>query len=291
MRSAVILLAIISSSASAQEAVSLKWSFKEGDRFFVKDESEMDMSFAFMGQNQEMKINATAVERFKIVSVKQDSTTVELTMIALDIKPANLPGLSGISDRIKGATVTAVLDDKMSVTKLQGYDKFIDKISDDDENTRKQMKQQFSEQNVKQMFTDVFSFAPNKPVKVGDTWPRTEAMSFGGLDASVKMKYKLESLTDSVAKMGYTGDMTFKVGDTLPGLPDGFKVDKLDMKTEKFAGTLKFDTKTGRVTEGTQDADMKGSMTIAFAGQKIDMTMTIKVKSKVTLAEKNPIKD
>src|SRR5580698_4253838 len=101
MRSAVILLAIISSSASAQEAVSLKWSFKEGDRFFVKDESEMDMSFAFMGQNQEMKINATAVERFKIVSVKQDSTTVELTMIALDIKPANLPGLSGISDRIK----------------------------------------------------------------------------------------------------------------------------------------------------------------------------------------------
>src|SRR3984957_9011527 len=291
MRTPFFLLALISSPAAAQEAVPLKWSLKEGDRFFVKDETEMDMSFAFMGQNQEMKINVTAVERFKIVSVKQDSTTVELTVLSLDMKPGNLPGLSGISDRIKGATVTAVLDDNMSVTKLQGYDKFIDKISDDDENTKKQMKQQFSEQNVKQMFTDVFSFAPNKPVKVGDTWPRTESMSFGGLDASVKMKYKLDSFMDSVAKLTYTGDVTFKVGNALPGLPEGFQVDKLDMKTEKFGGTLKFDTKTGRATEGTQDADMKGSMTIAFAGQKIDMTMNIKVKSKVTLADKNPIKD
>lgn len=295
MRVAVLLLALVAAPASAQETYALKWSLKEGDKFFAKNVTEMEMGMMVMGMPIEVKMDMTGVQRFKIISAKQDSTTVEMTMLSMDMKiggAANaLPGLGGLGDKIKGATITAILDENMSVTKIQGYDKFIEKLAGDDENQKKMMKQQFSETIVGQMFTQVFSFGNSKPVKVGDTWPRSEKMSFGGFDAGVKMKYKLDSVNSGIAKMNWTGDMTFKAGGAFPGLPEGLQIDKFDLKADKFAGTMKFDTKAGRLTDATQDANMSGTIGLAAGGQKIEMTMKIKMKQTTTIDEKNPIKD
>jgi hypothetical protein len=204
---------------------------------------------------------------------------------------AGIPGLGAIGERMKGATLTAVLDENMTVTKVQGHDKFIDKVAGDDEAVRKQMQSQFSEAAMSQMFSQVFSFGNNKPVKVGDTWPRTEKMTVSGLDMVVKMKYKLDSIAGGVAKMGWTGDLTFKAGAALPGIPQGVKADNFEMKADKFGGIMKFDTKVGRLTESTLDADLNGSMTTAVGDQKIVTTMKMKFKQTVTINDKNPIKD
>jgi len=260
----------------------------------VKDDTVMKMGVSAMGATQDSTISAVTVQRFKVIAAKQDSTTVELTTLTMDITSEGAgggPDLATISKRIKGTTIAAVLDENMTVTKLQGYDKFIDALADNDDDTRKKMKQQFSESAVSEMFSQVFSFCPSKPVKVGDTWPRTEKTSLGGIDAVNKMKFNLDSVTSGVAKLGYTGDLTFKAGTDLPGIPDGVQVDKLDLKVDKSGGTIKFDTKAGRLTENTQHADVNGTMTLAAGGQKIEMTMRINIKQKLTIDDKNPIKD
>jgi hypothetical protein len=63
------------------------------------------------------------------------------------------------------------------------------------------------------------------------------------------------------------------------------------MKVDKFGGTTKFDTKIGRMAESTQDATMNGSMTLELGGQKIDLTMKIKMKQNMNVVDKNPIKE
>jgi hypothetical protein len=141
------------------------------------------------------------------------------------------------------------------------------------------------------MFSQVLSFSPKKPVKVGDAWPRSEKISFGGIDAVAKMNFKLDSVTGDLAKMGYSGELTFKPDATLPGLPEGLKVDKIELKTDKFGGTMKFDSKLGRLVESTQDATVNGKLTLDVGGQKLDMTVKFKIKQKVTIDDKNPIKD
>jgi hypothetical protein len=294
MRTTILLLALVAAPAAAQDAVPLKWSLKEGDKFYSTNVTKMDMNMMIMGQAIDMQVKATYVQRFKVTAVKQGSTTVEMTMLNMEMKatgPAGIPDLGSIGERMKGATLTAVLDENMAVTKLMGYDKFLDKLAGDDDAVRKQMKQQFSEEQMSRMFTEVFAFGPSKPVKVGDTWSRTDKMSVSGMEAVVKTKYKLDGVTNGIAKLALTGDMTFKAGAGLPGLPEGVKVDNFDMKAEKFVGTMQFDTKAGRLTESKQDVDMNGSMTIAAAGQKIDMTMKIKMKQTVTIDDKNPLKD
>lgn len=292
MRTAVLLLALLAAPAAAQDAIPLKWSLKEGDKFFAKSETEMEMNVTAMGQSQDIKMTLSAVQRFKVIDAKQDSTTIEMTMLSMEMKaPIAVPGLAGLGEKVKGATLTAVLDDKLKVTKLQGYDKFLDKLADGDEAAKKVLKQQFSEASMKQMVGQVFTFGNDKPVKVGDSWPRTESMQFGGFDTIAKMKCKLDSVTDGVAKISWTGDLTFKAGTAIPGLPEGIQVDNFEMKAKKCVGAMKFDTKVGRLTENNQDADLDCSMTIAAAGQKIDMTMKIKVKQRVTIGDKNPTAD
>jgi hypothetical protein len=292
MRIATLLLALVAAPAAAQDTIPLKWSLKEGDKFFASNETDMTMTIMVMGQSQDVKMTLSAVQRFKVLSVKQDSTTVEMTMLGMDVKsPIPVPGLGAIGEKVKGATLTAVLDDKMKVTKLQGYDKFLDKLADGDENSKKALKLQFSEASMSQMIGQVFTFGTDKPVKVGETWPRTESMQVAGFDTVVKMKCKLDSVTDGVAKIGWTGDLTFKAGAAIPGLPEGIQIDKFEMKADKLGGTMKFDTKLGRLTENNQDADMVGTITVAVAGMKLDMTMKIKLKQKVTIGDKNPIKD
>src|SRR5215471_5904583 len=123
------------------------------------------------------------------------------------------------------------------------------------------------------MFTQVFAFAPDKPVKVGDTWTHTEKMPAAGFEATVKQKFKFDSISNGIAKLVTTGDLTFKGGNAIPGLPEGVKVDKFDMKADKFEGTVLFDTKAGRLKENNTDMNLNGTMTIAAGGQKIDMTM------------------
>jgi len=288
-------LALATPPAQAQEAVSLKWSLKEGDTFYAKSVANMDMQMMVMGQDINLTMKVISVQRFKVTAVKSGNTTIEMTILDMSMDagglPGGIPGLAGLGDRVKGAMLTATLNEEMEVTKLQGYDKFLDKLAGGDDAVRKQMQGQFSEATVGQMVSEVFSFGPAKPVKVGDTWTRSQKIPAGGFEASVKQKYKLEGVSDGVAKVGLTGDVMFKAGGALPGLPPGVEVTKFEMKADKFTGTLMFDTKTGRLTENKQDMVMTGSMTISAMGQKVDVTMKIKVQQTATVTDKNPVRD
>ena len=275
----------------------LKWTLKEGTTFFANGVTDVDMSMQMLNMDIDMKMKITAVQRFKVLSAKPGATKVELSIQKMDMEmtsdklPGGIPGLGGIGERVKGSSLIATLDDKLAVTKLEGYEKFLEKLSGDDEAVRKQMKQQFSEEAVKHMFTQIFTFAPDKAVRVGESWTRTDKMPAAGLEAVVKQKYKLESVSNGVAKVALTGDMEFKAGNAFPGLPEGVQISKFDMKADKFAGTLLFDTKAGRLTENKMDMDMKGDMTIGVAGQTIDISMKIKARQTTTISDKNPVVD
>ncbi len=294
---ALLVVAALAAPAAAQDPVALKWSLKEGDLFYTNNRADMDMSMSVLGQDVTIKMKMTAVQRYKILSAKPGATKVELTMLTMKMEAEGLPpgagGLGDIGDRVKGATVTATLNDELEVTKVEGYEKFIDKLAGDNAEERKQMKAQFSETAVGQMVSQVFSFAPPKPVKVGDTWNRSDKVPTGGFgDATVKQKFKLDSVTDGVAKLGLEGDMAFKPGDgAFPGLPPGVKVTKFDLKADKITGTVLFDTKTGRLKETKQNMSFNGTIAMSANGMDLEMKMKIKAVQTATVTDKNPTKD
>jgi hypothetical protein len=277
--------------AAAQDAVPLKWSLKEGDTFYVRTVQDMDMAIGVLGQNQDMKQKATTVVRIRVKSAAPTATVVEMTYIDFKMDAAGFPGAGGVTDKMKGLNFTVTLDDKMEVKKLEGYDKFLDAIAGEDETQRKLMSTLIPESTFRQMVSQTFVIAPGKPVKPGDTWTRSDELAMGPLGTFVlKQTFKLDAVTDGVAKITGKADVAFKPGDGgAAGLP--FKITKADLKADKFTGTYGFDTKAGRLKDATADGTISGTMTASAMGQEIEITMKIKMNSTTTVTDKNPIKD
>src|SRR5437764_4111691 len=211
------LAAFLASAGTAAQDVTLKWTLEQGTTFYAKSVADMDIQMSVAGQDINLTMKVISVQRFKVLSVNSGNTTIEMTMQDMSIDagglPGGIPGLAGLGERVKGASITATLDKNMEVTKVTGHDKFLDKLAGDDAAMRKTMESQFSEATIGQMVSQVFSFAPAKPVKAGDTWTRTDKVPTGGFgEGTVKQKFTLKDVSSGVAKIDMTGDVTFKAG-------------------------------------------------------------------------------
>jgi uncharacterized protein DUF6263 len=286
---AATTLALVLAAAQG-ETHTLKWKLNEGDVFYNKTAVTMDQSFEIAGMSMDQKIEMKTVLRFKVKSAKPGATVVDMTFLESKFDAQGLPGFN-IGNKLKDVTFTATLDDKMKVTKLEGYDKFLDAITEGDADQKKLMKAMMPEATIRQSFGQTFVIAPDKPVAVGDKWDRTDKMALGPLgNVETKAAYKLDSVKGDVATISMKGDLTFKAGDgDDAGLP--FKIEKADLKAENFTGTHKFDMKAGRLSEFKMQMEMAGTMTIGVAGMTVDAKMKQKMTTTGSVTEKNPIVD
>jgi hypothetical protein len=276
--------------AAAGDEYTLKWKLAEGDVFYNKTSVNLDQTIEVMGQKIDQTITMKMVVKFKVTSAKAGATVVEMTYLENKIDAAGLPGVN-VGDKLKNVSFTATLDDKMKVTKLVGYDKFIDALADGDDDQKKLMRAMMPEVSIREMFGKTFKGVPEKPVAVGGTWKEEDKMALGPLGTvEAKSAMKLEGVKGDLATITMKGDLTYKPGDAGDaGLP--FKITKADLKADKFTGTHVFDMKVGRVTETKVDMEMSGTMTIAVAGNTVDAKLVQKMKAVGVITEKNPIVD
>src|SRR5436853_395274 len=111
--------------AAPGDTYTLQWKLKEGDVFYNKTSVVMEQKIEAMGQTIEQTITIKTVLRFKVKSVAEGKTVVEMTYLEMKIDAAGLPG-TNVGDNLKNVSFTATLNDKMEVTKLEGYEKFLD---------------------------------------------------------------------------------------------------------------------------------------------------------------------
>ena len=269
------------------DAVTLKWSLKPGDVFYSKNVTVMDMKIGVAGQMIDQKQEITAVMRYKVKAAEGSNLVLELTYV--EMKVTGTPGTDAVTEKMKGATVTATLNGKMEVTKIDGHKKLLEDLSGGDPMVKMMLAAMISEDAVKQMFSQLFAVTPEKPVKVGDAWTKNDTVDAGGIGkVTAKSKHTLKKVDGDSATIDTTADMTFKAGDG-EGLP--FKITKADFKIEKYTGSSVFDMKAGRLKEAKSEMTMTGTMTVGGGGQEIDATLTQKVKTAAVVSDKNPVKD
>jgi hypothetical protein len=276
-------------AAAPSDAYTLKWKLKEGDVFYNKTIVKMDQTIEVLGRMMEQKIEVNTVLKFKVKSVKPGATVVEMTFLENKIDAPGLPG-GNVGDKLKDVTFTATLDDKLKVTKLEGYDKFLGAVSNGDESQKKLMKAMMPETTIRQSFGQTFMIAPDKPVAIGDKWKRSDKMALGPLgNVETKSDFKLDGVKGDVATISMKGDMSFTASDADAGLP--FKISKADLKAENFSGTHKFNMKTGRITNSKIDVEMGGAMTIEAGGMTFEAKMKQMMTTTGVVTAKNPIVD
>lgn len=268
----------------------LEWKLNEGDVFYNKTAISMDQTVEVAGMSIDQTIEMKTILKFKVKSVKDGATVVEMTYLENKVDSKGLPG-ANISGKLKDVMFTATLNKKLEVTKLEGYDKFLDALSDGDADQRKLLKSMMPEATIRQSFGQTFALAPGKPVAVGEKWDRSDKMALGPLgNVEIRSKYQLEGVSGNLATISVKGELSYQAGEgDGAGLP--FKITAAELKAEKFIGTMKFDLKNGRATDSKVDMVMAGTMTIEAAGNKVDAKLKQKMTTVVAVTDKNPIID
>ena len=129
-----------------------------------------------------------------------------------------------------------------------------------------QLKQQFSDAALKNMFEHSFKIYPTNAVKVGDSWNMESTMVMNNMNANYKARYTLKEVSKNTATIAVDSDIEMEMGEGMEG--------KL-VSTQ--SGTMLVDIKTGISVSGEVTQNIKG--TIKAQGFDIQMDMNNKTKT------------
>jgi hypothetical protein len=279
-------LALAIAFAGGDEAT-LRWKLAKADTFYARTATEMKQTVGFAGQSMDQEQTQAIVQRYKVLDAGDKGTVLEQTVVRADIR-GNLPMAEGLAERMKGLTLTYTLDPKGKVTKVEGYEKYIEKLAGDDENLKKLFQATMTEEALKMGVQDLFGFVPDKPVKPGDAWKREYKMSLGPIGQfAMTGNYKYAGPADGLEKVTYTADAKFTPPEAGGGGGLPFAITKGELKADKFEGTLLFDPKAGRLKEGRTDAKFGGKLTASVNEMEVEIEFTQTQKVVTTVSTSN----
>src|SRR5262245_7232845 len=197
----VAAFAAIPAIARADDPVDLKWSLKAGDTFYLHQAITREQTTESGGNKNETNSEISTVIRFKVIEAKGWETVLEMTYLKVQSSTnGGRPKSIDTKNRFAGVSMTVRLDGNQNVTKLEGHAAFLDKLSDGDKVTRKQLEAILSESAVRQIVTIMFVATPDRPVKVGDSWAKNDRVRLGELgEMTTDSKFTLDKLKDGIA--------------------------------------------------------------------------------------------
>jgi hypothetical protein len=287
---ALALALALTPAAPPGETYTLQWKLKEGDTFYSTDVVRTEQTIESQGQTVKQKMEATTAIRFRVKSAAAKASVVEMVYLDTKFESVGLPTDLKLAEKMKGITFTVTLDDKMKITKFEGYEKFLDALTDRDEAKKKVLRVVMPESMFLRAFGQTFLLGPDKPVVIGDTWNQSENMSLGPIGSlDIKMTRKLDTVKGDAATVVTKGDLTWKGSDAKTDLP--FKISKADVKADQFTNTYRFDMKTGRPLDASLELVLSGTMTIEASGKTIEAKLKQKMTMTTTITDQNPVKE
>ncbi|QEL15752.1 DUF6263 family protein [Limnoglobus roseus] len=270
----------------------LKWKLKEGETFYVRSTNATDQTISVGGQNQEQKTEHTSVDAYKVTKATADGYTLEITTLQSTTETnIALGGLGSFDKDMVGEKLTVTLDKDFKVKTVKGVDALLKKLTDGTPAAKALTDSVISEGTLKKAVQDLFRSGPGKPAKVGDEWKADETTPLGTSgELTAKMDFKYAGTKDGVEEVTFTGKAKLSPPKETPA-DAMFKTVKSDIKSDKYTGTSRFDSKVGRLKQTEELLTLKGTMTIAAGGMEVEVDVASKATSKVEVFDKSPIID
>jgi hypothetical protein len=293
-KSWVAVLALTAfAAAPAHGQMKLEWKFKEGDKFYVQDDSKMKQKVEFQGKSFTQNVTKTMVTAYEVKKVAGDTVTINQKF--LDVKVNSQGEFGGdmekAMEKLKGGSFTLTLRNG-KITKFEGFDEFIKNLAGGNDMAAMFIKAVLSEDILKQSAEEAFGFLPTKPVRDGETWKRDTNVPLGPIGSfKSASQYTLEGKEKDGVKIGLKSNLTYsppKKGDggALAGL---FTITKGNLKAENAKGYMIFDPDAGRLVRYSMSLNFRGSLTLEVAGNQIDMDVTTEQTTTSRVTTRNPL--
>jgi hypothetical protein len=288
----VALVAGVAAPAYGQE-VELKWKFKEGEKFYVEDISNMKQTVTALGQTQKVDQKTTTITSYTIKKVTTDSIEMVMKFENVEVKSDGPIGqFDKFMEKTKGVSFTVTMAPDGKVKRLEGFNEFAKQIVGDDEDTAKLLKMFINEEMFTKGVEQAFGFIPDKAVKPGDTWTRETKIPFGPLgDFKTNSTYTYNGNKDGRDEISVKQSMRYqapKAGTEFAGL---FKIVKGDLKADNARGKYFFDADKGRLTSAELAMTIRGSLTLDLNGMELTVDLNVEQTGTSRVLDRSPVKD
>jgi len=293
-RIAFAVLFLVSGLAIASAQVKLSFNPEKGKKYEYQTEMIQSIKQNVMGQEIPVEIEMSTKYLMEIKDKTSQETTMHLTYeemayiisspmmkMGYDSKnPVENPSeidqmLSKMFDQLIGQSIVVLIAPNGSVKSVTGMDvigaNMANALAGDNQMTAQlgaQMKQQFNDANMNNMFEQSFKFYPDNPVKVGNSWDLENTMMMNNVNTGSKTKYTLKSVNRNIAAIAVEGEIEMNMGAGMEGKVTGTQ-----------AGAMTVDAKTGLPLSGEVSQNMKGALKVQ--GMDVQMEMTTKTKTSI----------
>jgi len=275
---------------ASQAQVTLAWKFQEGETLYVETVQVSKQSLDSGGKSRTKKTETTTA----ITSLRVKETSPRGTILDIKIEDRKFESDAGsdagdakLLAKMKGAGFTVTLNQAGKITKMTGYDDFIKKLADGDEDTEKQARVGFSEDMLKKSIEETFASLPGRAVAKGDSWKveSTEPLSaFGAFKVVKTFTYDGKEADGDLVSVSATRTYTPPSGDTAL-----VKVTKGSLKAEDEKESFVFDADKGRLVRGYNHVVIRGSLTVEYQKEERTVQVLVDQTNRIRVLTKNPL--
>jgi len=258
-----------------------------GDNFTLTMEMDQSVDMSMMGQSIPMDQKQTYNYLYNIVEVDEEGVFMleqELSRIRGSVESSMMgsqsfdtdDGEAGqVGEQMKamiGVPIRARLTKKGEVVSVEGVEDLQARMSEEafDEAQRKILEDALDPETFAQNL-QTFSFYPDAPIAVGDSWTTTSSVRLG-FPMTLESTYTLTRVEGTTAYLDVAVD-TYTPDDAEPMAMGGGEM-TMDM-TGTMTGTAEVDLPSGLMTTMTTDQSMEADATVEAQGRTMDMQMSI----------------
>jgi hypothetical protein len=303
---ALVSCAGIVGPAIGQE-VSLKWEFKKDQPFYQTMETETKQTMEVMGMKHTQVQKQTFIFSWKAKEQDKDKNWVvdqKIEAVKLNIEiggnkveydstnPSSGSGnvLADFFKALVGSQFTLTISPDMKILKIDGREKFLEKLVKSNPQMEPLLKQILGEEALKQMSDPAFAFIPNKPVKKGDpAWDKKSNLNMGPIGSyETTYKYTYDGKQDKLEKIKVASTLVYQPPGPSAGGALPFQIKAAKLEGEPATGTILFDNEKHRHSRSDSTLKLKGKLTIAIGGMNTDVDLVQDQTTTVTTTDSMP---
>jgi hypothetical protein len=286
--------------------VTLKWKFEKDKPFYQEMTTETNQTMTVMGQDVKQTQKQTFYFSWTPKEQKDGNWVVKQKIegVKMDINIGGNPvtfdstkdqgtanPLADFFKALVGSEFTLTVTPEGKVTKIEGREDFVKKLTSANQNMAPMLNQILSDDALKQMTDPAFSVIPDKAVKVGDTWTKSSKLNMGPIGTyDTTYTYKYEGKQDKLDKISVKTDLKYSPPSESAQAQLPFKIEKADLKSSNGTGTILFDNEKGRLASSELGLNLDGSLTIKIGGTPTEVKLKQEQKTTVKTSDENPLK-
>jgi hypothetical protein len=296
---AALVVAGMAAPAFGQvKQVKLEWKLKPKDHFYLETNQTVKQTVTVSGRSMKSSLTSNVISHLTVKKSTKDSLVLEQQFVSAQLSSAgdfSSPDLEDAAKRLKDQTLTFTLDAAGKVTKVSGYDGLIDKLTRDNKEAGKLYRLLFPEESFKAAVEDLFVLVPPKggvpTPRKGAKWTKAVTLPVIPPPGSLgSFKHELTFTPKGKTEEGQEIAVSSKAS-YVPPKGEGsapVKITKADFTTQKFEGTLVFDTSLGRLARSEMKAEVKGKLTMEVSDREEQVSVELTTDTTSQVTQKKP---